>query len=719
MFARQSMYLLLISVLFATLLSPQKATAITLQMLLDDMQDTPGIVANRYEQKRIEAELQQLRAETGWSLFGGVDRGRYRELEEAGNREFDGYGGQMGLRYPLLGTLQARRNSVTDARVSLAQAEQMTQLSRSEQRMLLRETYIDWWRLQALDGWCNQHREKSRTEMSVVSSRVSQQQLRLSEKLWTEQRWRSLLVPCNSLQQSMTRMQQRLSYLYGRPLAPDSQPQAQALPLDPAPSQQWLPLLDEHPALLVHQIEQQELEPLTEQRWSDRVDASFSVSQRYDRRSDISGNGSGLVAAITFETPLTGLAGKRENPGVSRQRAAYQRYLDARQTLAQSLELKLQQYRQQLDSIETRRLQIGYTGQLIAEQKARQRIDSASDFMGLRMAHIEQADISLELINDWHAAWMSLAELETLAEQQLPLLSPKRIEWSEPLILDAQDWPQQPIEVGKNEQSTAERDHDAGWRLSAYVWDSSLLLDQQRERHIRQLSEFGFNHVYLGFDAEQVARLEQLLPSIEELVEQLRQQGFTVDLLLGDPHWMLAEHRDGLLQLISKFSALPFDHLHLDLEVEQLGWPVPEERVDDWLQTLAVASQESPWPVTLVSHHRWFAPEVRDSELCIPCSLPEININAATIMLYSTAEDSVIDRTSNIVDAWPELEISLAQSVEADLPQENSWYGASHVELGALSERLRMQLGSRGLAGLAWQDWQQYLQSTESESSAP
>ncbi|WP_157719190.1 TolC family protein [Halopseudomonas salegens] len=677
--------------------------AVSLQSLLDGMHDTPATLASQHEEQRIDAELQQRRATAGWSLFGGVDSGRFREVETTGIQEFEGYGAQLGLRYPLLGSMQARKASVTDARVSLAQAQQMTELSRAEQRMLLRQTYIDWWQQQALDDWCARQRIKARDEHDRVATRVMHKELRLSEELWTQQRWRSLMLPCGNLQQRMAQLEQRLGYLHGKPLAADTKAQVEALPLEPAPLQQWLPLLEEHPALQVHQAEQQGLQPLTRERWSDRVDASFSLAQSYDRRTDIGGSGSGLVAAITFETPLTGIADSRETPAAAQQRAAHQRYLDARQSLAQTLELTLQQYRQQLDSIALRQLQLDYTRQLILEQQERQRINNASEFMGLRMARLEQADIGLELINDWHAAWSLLAELETLAEQQLPLLSTKQVEWS-----------------AKADRPAPASHQEPGWRQSAYIWNSTLLLDKRhREQQINALTSAGFNHVYLGFDAEQVARLEQLSPNIEQLIRQLRQHGFIVDLLLGDPAWISAENRADLLQLIDRFAALPFDHLHLDLEVEQLGWPVPDTRLVDWLQTLEAVSNVSPWPVTLVGHHRWFAPTARGSGHCIPCALPDLDIDAVTIMLYSTAESSVIERTAAIADAWPELKVSLAQSVESTLPQENSWQGSSHGELEALNARLRRQLGKHDLAGLAWQDWQHYLNIIEAGSQVP
>ncbi len=106
------------------------AAAVPLQTLIDKMQESPAITASRYEEQRISAELRQRQDNTNWRLFGGVDVGRYRDLEAAGGMEkYEGFGGQLGLRYPLLGAMQARRAAVVDTQIALDQAEHSTELT--------------------------------------------------------------------------------------------------------------------------------------------------------------------------------------------------------------------------------------------------------------------------------------------------------------------------------------------------------------------------------------------------------------------------------------------------------------------------------------------------------------------------------------------------------------------------------------------------------------
>lgn len=692
-----------------------RATAIPLQTLLNKMQDNPAITASRYEEQRINAELRQRQDNTSWRLFGGVDAGRYRDLEAAGLEKYEGFGGQLGLRYPLLGAMQARRAAVIDAQIALDQAGHSTELTLAEQQQELRQTYIDWWKQDAITDWCNTYQPVAFSEQKAVASRTQVQQLRLSEKLWVEQHWRRLTRVCTNLTQQDDHLRGQLAYLHGDTISVAAKPIAEKLPTQLASIGSWLHMLEKHPALKTHRAEEHRLEPLTRSRWTDRIDADFSISQRYDGRDGMSGSGGGTMAAITFEVPLGSLsAGSRGNSAESRYVAARYRTEDTRHALAKVLEQTLMQYQQRFDYLNERRTELKRTKQLVLEQKGRLNIDTEVGFLNLRLAQLEQAEVEQELINAWHATWSVLAQLQVLTDGEPLTSSSDALHWKSLQEQQKRTDTRQSLTAvsSTSVKSSKSAKPMPSWSTAAYVWDTSALLDrEQRGEQIESLTRAGFNHVYLGFNADQVSRIESLSSEITQVIHQLKQRGFTVDLLLGDPQWLLKEQRNGLLQLIDTFSAQPFDNLHLDLEVEQLGWPVPESRLHDWLQTLEAASKRSPWPVTLVSHHRWFAAQQRFAKVCVPCALPELNILSATLMLYSTAEQSVIERTGAMLDAWPELQLHLAQSVEADLPKENSWSGATSAELKKLNNHLRDQLKTRGLAGVAWQDWAQYPRS--------
>ena len=111
-------------------------------------------------------------------------------------------------------------------------------------------------------------------------------------------------------------------------------------------------------------------------------------------------------------------------------------------------------------------------------------------------------------------------------------------------------------------------------------------------------------------------------------------KGVQVSLLLGDPSWIEPPERHQLTDLLAKLRGLAFISLHLDLEVEQLGVPVPDQRLKDWLETLRVASSVSPWPVEISSHHRWFA-DPKPGQTCVPCALPDAGVRQVSLMIYT------------------------------------------------------------------------------------
>jgi hypothetical protein len=112
------------------------------------------------------------------------------------------------------------------------------------------------------------------------------------------------------------------------------------------------------------------------------------------------------------------------------------------------------------------------------------------------------------------------------------------------------------------------------WSQGTYIWNSRALLDSAlRPSELLRLKRAGMTHLLVGLTGEQVAAGADTERALQQLVAAGHGERMRVSLLLGDPEWILPQGRQSLLDLIQRYRGIGFDGLHLDLEVEQLGWP--------------------------------------------------------------------------------------------------------------------------------------------------
>lgn len=255
---------------------------------------------------------------------------------------------------------------------------------------------------------------------------------------------------------------------------------------------------------------------------------------------------------------------------------------------------------------------------------------------------------------------------------------------------------------------TAQAAQAEKWSQASYVWDSEALLEPgQRPAELDALRNAGMDKIYLGLKAAQIKDLGTTRHRLEQLLRDAAGKGVQVSLLLGDPSWIEPPERHQLTDLLAKLKGLAFSSLHLDLEVEQLGVPVPDQRLKDWLETLRVASSVSPWPVEISSHHRWFA-DPKPGQTCVPCALPDAGVRQVSLMIYTRNPNNSARMAEQIARRWPDLQFRLAQSTEPQLDATESWAGASTEQLQHQSSAWREQLQPLGIAGIDWQAWRDF-----------
>jgi len=229
-----------------------------------------------------------------------------------------------------------------------------------------------------------------------------------------------------------------------------------------------------------------------------------------------------------------------------------------------------------------------------------------------------------------------------------------------------------------------------------YAWHSQTLLNpQSSQEELTTLSQYGISRIYLGLSAAQLQTPSQTGYALTNLIKRAHAQGIAVDLLLGDPDWIAPEHQGKLLSIINGLKNIPFDGLMLDIEIEQSQVPA-EQRVALWAQTVELAIQNAPWPVTSASHWRWYS---KSPAVCEQNK----SLSSASLMIYSTNVEVVRQRVLEAKAACPDALISVSASVESILPSQESWAGAAGFD--EVRGRLEKALVGTGVRSIDWQDW--------------
>ncbi len=210
-----------------------------------------------------------------------------------------------------------------------------------------------------------------------------------------------------------------------------------------------------------------------------------------------------------------------------------------------------------------------------------------------------------------------------------------------------------------------------------YLWRSGEWLSQTAgERGARKfaaLHSAGITRLLVSFDAQQIRTVTADPTALLRAVRDSHEQGFRVELLLGDPLWIRPEQRAGLLAIIAALKSVPFDGLHLDLEPAQLD--AAPDRLPQLLgalaQTLAAASAASPWPLALSLHPRDLEVEVGDGNFAQ--TLERLRISP-TLMVYVANPERAVAIAEPLLGHYPGLSFSVALSLEKSLgPQESLW----------------------------------------------
>lgn len=249
---------------------------------------------------------------------------------------------------------------------------------------------------------------------------------------------------------------------------------------------------------------------------------------------------------------------------------------------------------------------------------------------------------------------------------------------------------------------------------TVYVWNSQLLLDRSKIdlTFWKQFHPHGINRLLLSLDGQQIKNLafQENKTDLLNFIARAGEKNIRVELLLGEPLWILPKYRRDLLEIIQKVKDIPFTGLHLDLEPNQLDQNRHGNKylLTQLLHTLQSVKKVSPWPVGLSIHPRYLDPH--KNQLCLGCALSNLEINEAILMIYVANPVRVAQLALPILSRFPEISFSIAQSVESILSIEESYATRGRKQFQTRMRELRAAMvPAANFTTIAIQSWEDFL----------
>lgn len=653
-----------------------------LPLIAWEAQAVEQALVRRQAQAELEQRLHQreaVQALDGARLQAGAGLAHAREaLTDTASRRYERGHVHVGVRWPLLGSRLAAQRALDEADTAVAAARLREQDAREAVRTQVRRAYVTLAAAQAREAAARAWLAQREVLHAGLKRRHDAGLLLVDDYL-------SYLTQAGTVERDLARQQmvqrnawRELAVLTGLqvdtpPAAP--WPQWSASCFDPArlaeAASSALPVAL---ARLEWQAAQQEAHRL---RW-DGIEAGVSLSQGVSR--DLGGQ-AGHSTAISADLSVP-LQWRRWQ--AARQAQAYSRATQAQthmalreqeQRLAIAQALEEHQLRSKERLIYARRLEAALEGVRVATLRARF-LQESDGYERAAQARYALYQTLVDYLDARERAAMADVQALTLAGECEVAAAPAEDLETQSLAALSQG-------LAADEVAPASAAGPMGW----YVWQAQALLDDP-SRLDRLPADTG--RLLLSFDAAQLDHLTRDNSAHQRLLELLARihaRGWRAEWLLGEPTWVLPQHRGKLLAMLTAWRALPFDAVHLDLERSQLPLQHQRQWARHLLDTVSAVRRTVDWPVVLTTHYR----ELTEARL--GGRLLEAGVHEVVAMVYVTHPQRALRLARQVLDAAPVgLTVSLAWSFEPTLDAAHS-----HFHRG------------RSAALAQWQAWHEAL----------
>lgn len=632
------------------------------------------------------------RAGQGARLFGGGGLNVAREaVTDTLSRDYRRLNAQLGVRWPLLGSRNAQVRSLREAELAAAQGQQRLRQARSDAVQTVRRAYVrqvrTTQRLQIAQVFLDMRPRAT----AQLDSRHRSGLMLEAERLKLLGLFDAVQIASNNQLAQQALNLSELSRLTGQhPQVVQTQPMV--WPETCRSADTLLASADESPAIALAQLELNTWGQIADTLKHTGLEASISLAQGLTH--DIGGpNGRNTAVAIDFSMPLQWRAQRDAALGqIQGERTRLENLLQVRRgefhALAEQHLAQWQLRQAELAGL-VRRLEAAHEAVRVASRRLE--AFDGDGYASLLTARHELYQASIQVIDG--------AERRDLAQLDLLALAPESCGSAIPAAQDEGSAVLSTLPAGFAAAAKAAPAPDAvGW----YAWEGQALVERPSRLHALPS---GSTRVLISFTAVQLHRLT--LPSeknrLLQLLAKARSLGIRVELLLGEPAWVLPAHRQDLLDLLARLRALPFDGLNLDLERSQLpsaDQPLWDDAVVETLQAVRAAV---PWPLGLTTHYR----ELQSPDFAQ--RIAAAGVSELVAMIYVSNPVRAADIARPLLQGPVGLRLAVAQSMESTLPPEESSYSVGKAAALQRWRQLAKSLeGQPGFSGVLIQSLEEF-----------
>jgi hypothetical protein len=213
------------------------------------------------------------------------------------------------------------------------------------------------------------------------------------------------------------------------------------------------------------------------------------------------------------------------------------------------------------------------------------------------------------------------------------------------------------------------------------------------------LSAKHVDDVLAGFDDAYIAKCSHPKGAAEmnALIADAAQHDVRVELLLGDPSWILPSGVAGLKKILRDVKAVHFAGLDLDLEPNEVEGVPTKTVMLDLVAAMRAYLKASPWPVSLDVNHIYVDAPKRDAGVCLMCDLRDAGLTRVNLMTYISNPREVVAADAPILAHYPSVTFTIAQSVEPPsvLPPYDSYWGDGFAKFYRDMQELDGKLAAR------------------------